>query len=117
MNLEEIQETVKSPTTLNPKRQLPGQSREEGTGTSTPEARHESPASSEDSNKTDFLHLGSGRERREVCSIGWEEKNQARLYALIVTAIVPKQRESRYQQESIIMRTHRPEEPADIRRV
>ncbi|GJZ41941.1 hypothetical protein Tco_0588827 [Tanacetum coccineum] len=98
----------------NPKRQLPGQSREEGMGTSTLEVRHQSPVSSEDSNKTDLLHLGSGRERREVCSIGWEEKNQARIHALIVTTRVPKQREPRYRQESIIMRAHRPEEPADI---
>ncbi|GJW85704.1 reverse transcriptase domain-containing protein [Tanacetum coccineum] len=67
---------MKSPTTPNPKRQLPGQSREEGMGTSTPEARHQSPVSSEDSNKTDLLHLGSGHGRRDVCSIGWEEKNQ-----------------------------------------
>ncbi|GKG06301.1 hypothetical protein Tco_0326387, partial [Tanacetum coccineum] len=73
--------------------------------------------SSEDSNKTDLLHLGSCRRRREVCSIGWEEKNQARLHALIVTTRVPKQREPRYRQESIIMRAHRPEEPSDIRRV
>ncbi|GJV50674.1 reverse transcriptase domain-containing protein [Tanacetum coccineum] len=85
-------------------------------GASTPEARHQSLVSLEDSNKTDLFHLGSGRGRREVCSIGWEEKNQARLHALIVTTIVPKQRESRYRQESIIMRAHRPEEPAGIRR-
>ncbi|GJR72257.1 hypothetical protein Tco_0084622 [Tanacetum coccineum] len=107
---------MKSPTTPNPKRQLPGQSREEGMGTSTLEVRHQSPVSSEDSNKTDLLHLGSGRGRREVCSIGWEEKNQARIHALIVTTRVPKQREPRYRQESIIMRAHRPEEPADILR-
>ncbi|GJR03298.1 reverse transcriptase domain-containing protein [Tanacetum coccineum] len=116
MNLGEIQETMKSLITPNPKRQLPGQIREEGMGASTPEARHQSPVSSEDSNKTDLLHLDSGRGRREVCSIGWEEKNQARIHALIVTARVPKQREPRYRQESIIMRAHRPEEPADIRR-
>ncbi|GKD29865.1 reverse transcriptase domain-containing protein [Tanacetum coccineum] len=79
-----------SPITPNPKRQLPGQSREEGTGASTPEAHHQSPVSSEDSNKTDLLHLGFGREKREVCSIGWEEKNQARIHALIVTARVPQ---------------------------
>ncbi|GKE26957.1 hypothetical protein Tco_1442341, partial [Tanacetum coccineum] len=65
---------MKSPITPNPKRQLPGQSREEGMGASTPEAHHQSPVSSEDSNKTDLLHLGSGRGRREVCSIGWEKK-------------------------------------------
>ncbi|GKD48616.1 hypothetical protein Tco_1277592 [Tanacetum coccineum] len=79
-------------------------------------SRSPSPASSEDSSKTDLLHLGSGRGRREVCSIDWEEKNQARIHALIVTTRVPKQREPRYRQESIIMRAHRPEEPADIRR-
>ncbi|GKB05630.1 hypothetical protein Tco_0833825 [Tanacetum coccineum] len=85
-------------------------------GASTPEALHQSLVSSEDSNKTDLLHLGSDSERRDVYSIGWEEKNQARIHALIVTARVPKQREPRYRQESIIMRAHRPEEPADIRR-
>ncbi|GJW28545.1 reverse transcriptase domain-containing protein [Tanacetum coccineum] len=84
---------MKSPITPNPKRQLPGQSREGGIGASTPEARHQSPMSSQGSNKTDLLHLGSGRGRKEVCSIGWEEKNQARLHALIVTTRVPKQRE------------------------
>ncbi|GJZ61429.1 reverse transcriptase domain-containing protein [Tanacetum coccineum] len=55
------------------------------------QARHQSSASSEDSSKTDLLHLGSGRGMRV-------------------------QGESRYQKESIIMRAHRPEEPADIRR-
>ncbi|GKA85834.1 reverse transcriptase domain-containing protein [Tanacetum coccineum] len=38
---------MKSPITPNPKRQLPGQSREGGMGASTPEARHQSPVSSE----------------------------------------------------------------------
>ncbi|GJQ89260.1 hypothetical protein Tco_0000399 [Tanacetum coccineum] len=57
------------------------------------------------------------RPRKEgVCSIGWEEKNQARIHALIVTTRVPKQREPRYRQESIIMREHRPKEPGNIRR-
>ncbi|GKA67846.1 hypothetical protein Tco_0767763 [Tanacetum coccineum] len=117
MNLGEIQRIREGPIYSRiPKRQLPGQSREEGMGASTPEALHLLPVSSEDSNKTDLLHLGSGRERREVCSIGWEEKNQARIHALIVTARVSKQRELRYRQKSIIMRAHRPEEPADIRR-
>ncbi|GJW39187.1 reverse transcriptase domain-containing protein, partial [Tanacetum coccineum] len=46
------------------KNQLPGQSPEEGLGTSTPEARHQSPTSLEDSSKIDLLHLGSGRGRR-----------------------------------------------------
>ncbi|GJZ08899.1 reverse transcriptase domain-containing protein [Tanacetum coccineum] len=91
-------------------------SREGGMGASTLESHHQSPVSSEDSNKTDLLHLGSGRGRREVCSIGGEEKNLTHLHALIVTTRVPKQRELRYRQESIITRAHRPEEPADIRR-
>ncbi|GJR83955.1 reverse transcriptase domain-containing protein [Tanacetum coccineum] len=82
---------------------------EEGMGASTPEARHQSPASSEDSSKTDLLHLGPGHRRRDVCSIDWEEKNNARIHALIVTTRVPKQREPRYRQESIIMRAHRPD--------
>ncbi|GJY65923.1 reverse transcriptase domain-containing protein [Tanacetum coccineum] len=56
------------------------------------------------------------RGRRDVCSIDWEEKNQARIHALIVTTRVPKQREPRYRQDSIIMRAHRPEEPTDIQR-
>ncbi|GJS37982.1 hypothetical protein Tco_0536364 [Tanacetum coccineum] len=107
---------MKSHITPNQKRQLPGQSPEEGMGASTLEARYQSPASSEDSSKTDLLHLGSGRGRRKVCSIDWKEKNQARIHALIVTTRVPKQGEPRYRKESIIMRAHRPEEPADIRR-
>ncbi|GJZ44218.1 hypothetical protein Tco_0591473 [Tanacetum coccineum] len=56
---------MKSPITPNLKRQLPGQSREGGIGASTPKARHQSLVSSEDSNKTDLLHLGFGRRRRE----------------------------------------------------
>ncbi|GJY35100.1 hypothetical protein Tco_0420478 [Tanacetum coccineum] len=107
---------MKSHITPNQKCQLPEQSPEEGMGASTPEAHHQSPASLEDSSKTDLLHLGSGPGRREMCSIDWKEKNQARIHALIVTTRVPKQGESRFRQESIIMRAHRPEEPADIRR-
>ncbi|GKG38908.1 hypothetical protein Tco_0460620, partial [Tanacetum coccineum] len=57
------------------------------------------------------------RLRKEwVCSTDWEEKNQARIHALIVTTRVPKQGEPRYRQERIIMRARRREEPADIRR-
>ncbi|GKE39785.1 hypothetical protein Tco_1463190, partial [Tanacetum coccineum] len=57
------------------------------------------------------------RPRKEgVCSTDWEEKNQARIHAPIVTTRVPKQGEPRYKQESIIMRARCPEEPADIRR-
>ncbi|GJU16761.1 hypothetical protein Tco_1144727 [Tanacetum coccineum] len=92
-------------------------SREEGMDVITPEARHQSLVSSRDLNKTDFPHLGPGRGRMEVCSLDWEEKNQARLHALIITTRVPKQREPRYWQESIIMRAHCLEEPADILRV
>ncbi|GJT02337.1 reverse transcriptase domain-containing protein [Tanacetum coccineum] len=56
------------------------------------------------------------RGRRVVCSIDWEEKNQVRIHAMIVTTRVPKQGEPRYRQKSIAMRAHRPEKPADIRR-
>ncbi|GJY07530.1 reverse transcriptase domain-containing protein [Tanacetum coccineum] len=56
---------MKSHFTPNQKRQLPRQSPKEGMGASTPEVRHQSPASSEDSSKTDLLHLGSGRGRKE----------------------------------------------------
>ncbi|GKA08075.1 hypothetical protein Tco_0687406 [Tanacetum coccineum] len=108
---------MKSHVTPNQKRQLPGQSPEEGMGASTPEARHQSPASSEDSSKTDLLHLGSGRGRKEVCSLDWEEKNQARIHALIVTTRVSKQMELREPARKHITRAHRPEEPSDIRRV
>ncbi|GJW17801.1 reverse transcriptase domain-containing protein [Tanacetum coccineum] len=85
-------------------------------GASTPEAHHQSLVSSKDSSKTGLLHLGSGRGRRVVCLIDLEEKNQVCIHALIVTTRVPKQGELRYRKESIIMRAHRPEEPADIRR-
>ncbi|GKC56127.1 hypothetical protein Tco_1083725 [Tanacetum coccineum] len=68
---------MKSLITPNPKCQLPGQSREGGMGASTPEVRHQSPVSLEDSNKIDLLHLGSGHERREVCSIGYSESEDS----------------------------------------
>ncbi|GKA38188.1 hypothetical protein Tco_0730739 [Tanacetum coccineum] len=47
----------------------------------------------------------------------WEEKNKAHLHILTVTTRIPKQREPRCNQGSIITEAHRPEEPADIRRV
>ncbi|GJX27771.1 reverse transcriptase domain-containing protein [Tanacetum coccineum] len=73
---------------------MPGQRAQKKHGVSTtPEARHQSPASSEDSSKTDLLHLGFGRGRRWWLSIDWEEKNQVRIHALIVTTRVPKQGE------------------------
>ncbi|GJR85237.1 hypothetical protein Tco_0209248 [Tanacetum coccineum] len=53
---------------------------------------------------------------RSPSPIASEEKNQARIHALIVTTRVPKQREPRYRQENIIMRAHRSEELVDIRR-
>ncbi|GJY35618.1 reverse transcriptase domain-containing protein [Tanacetum coccineum] len=67
---------MKSHITPSQKCQLPGQNPDEGMGASTLEAHHQSPASSKDSTKTDLLHVGSGRGRRVVCSIDWEEKNQ-----------------------------------------
>ncbi|GJR32348.1 hypothetical protein Tco_1108580 [Tanacetum coccineum] len=85
---------MKSHITPNQKRQLPGQSPEEGMGASTPEARHQSPASSEDSSKTGLLHLGSGRGRREVCSIDWEEKNQVRIPSDMLPPRVPSKGKS-----------------------
>ncbi|GJY78232.1 hypothetical protein Tco_0484033 [Tanacetum coccineum] len=58
---------MKSPVTPNPKRQLPGQSREGGMGASTPEARHQSLVSSGDSNQTtSTTMLWSSEGRREV---------------------------------------------------
>ncbi|GJX47374.1 hypothetical protein Tco_0272564 [Tanacetum coccineum] len=87
-------------------------------GRSTPEGPgHQSPASSEDSSKTDLLHLGSGRGRREVCSIDWEEKNQARIHALIVTTRVPKSRGNDVvPHRRHLMRAHGPKEQLIIRR-
>ncbi|GJT11432.1 hypothetical protein Tco_0858474 [Tanacetum coccineum] len=70
MNPEEIQEITKSRITPNPRRQLPEHSREGGMEVSTPEARHQLPVSSEDSDETTLLHLGPGRGRRVVYSIG-----------------------------------------------
>ncbi|GJV74419.1 hypothetical protein Tco_1506003 [Tanacetum coccineum] len=60
-------------------------------------SRSPSPASSEDSSKTYLLHLGFGRGWKEVCSLDWEEKNQAHIHALIVTTRVSKQRELRHR--------------------
>ncbi|GJW58681.1 hypothetical protein Tco_0105412 [Tanacetum coccineum] len=108
---------MKSRITLNPRRQPPEQSREGGMEVNTPKARHQLPVSSEDSNKTDLLHLGPGRRRRVVYSIGWEEKNKAQLHVLTAATRVPTQRELRCNQGSIITGAHRPEELADIRRV
>ncbi|GJW70457.1 hypothetical protein Tco_0127374 [Tanacetum coccineum] len=79
------------------------------------EALHQSLVSSEDSNKTDLLYLGSGRGRREVYSIGWEEKNKTRIHALIVTARVPKQR-NRVRMQKAHHKGTSSRKPADIRR-
>ncbi|GJR42448.1 hypothetical protein Tco_1310551 [Tanacetum coccineum] len=58
------------------------------------------------------------RPRKEgVCSIGWEEKNIVHLHALTATTKVTMSRNLRYNQGSVIITAHRPEEPADIRRV
>ncbi|GJU32765.1 hypothetical protein Tco_1176354 [Tanacetum coccineum] len=73
--------------------------------------------SSEDSDETDLLHLGLGRGRIEVYSIGWGEKNKAHLHVLTSTTRVPTRREPKCNQGSIITGAHRPEETADIRRV
>ncbi|GJX66443.1 hypothetical protein Tco_0300786 [Tanacetum coccineum] len=73
--------------------------------------------SSEDSDETDLLHLGPGRERRLVYSIGWEENNKAHMHVLTAATRVPTQREPRCNQGSIITGAHHPEQPADIRKV
>ncbi|GKE93451.1 hypothetical protein Tco_1574546 [Tanacetum coccineum] len=83
----------------------------------TPKARHQLPVSSEDSDETDLLHLGPGRGSRVVYSIGWEEKNKAHLHVLTAATRVPKQKEPRCNQGSIITGARHPEEPANIRRV
>ncbi|GKC99603.1 hypothetical protein Tco_1169878 [Tanacetum coccineum] len=84
---------------------------------STLEARHQLPVSSEDSDETNLLHLGLGRGRRAVYSIGWEENNKAHLHVLTAATRVPTRREPRRNQGSIIAGTHRPEELADIQSV
>ncbi|GJQ98941.1 hypothetical protein Tco_0521926 [Tanacetum coccineum] len=105
---------MKSRITPNSRHQPPEQSQEGGMEVSTPEARHQSLVYSEDS---DLLHQGPDRRRRVVYSIGWEEKNKAHLHVLTVVTKVPKQREPRSNQGSIITGVHYPEEPADIQRV
>ncbi|GJU60348.1 reverse transcriptase domain-containing protein [Tanacetum coccineum] len=117
MNPEEIQEITKSRTTPNPRRQPPGQSREGGMEISTPEARHQLPVSSEDSDEIDLLHLGPSRERKEVYSIGWGEKNKAHMHVLTAATRVSTRREPKCIQRSIITGAHRPGETANIRRV
>ncbi|GJV87804.1 hypothetical protein Tco_1531742 [Tanacetum coccineum] len=105
---------MKSCITPNPRHQPPEQGRDGGMEISTPEARHQSLVSSEDS---DLLHLDPDRRRRVVYSIGWEEKNKVHLHVLTVSTRVLKQREPRCNQGSVITGAHRPEEPVDIRRV
>ncbi|GJS90868.1 reverse transcriptase domain-containing protein [Tanacetum coccineum] len=77
MNPEEIQEITKSRITPKLRRQPPGQSREGGMKVSTPEACHQLPVSLEDSDETNLLHLGLGRGRRVVYSIGWGKEQSA----------------------------------------
>ncbi|GJQ91569.1 hypothetical protein Tco_0002708 [Tanacetum coccineum] len=68
---------MKSRTTPNPRRQPPGQSREGSMEVSIPEAHHQLPVSSKDSDETDLLYLGPGRKRRVVYSIGWGKEQSA----------------------------------------
>ncbi|GKC62332.1 hypothetical protein Tco_1094930 [Tanacetum coccineum] len=107
---------MKSRTTPNPRCQPPRQSQEGSMEVNTPEAHHQLTVSSEGSNETDLLHLGLGRRRRVVYSIGWEEKNKAHQYVL-TAPIIPTRREPKCNQGSIIIGTHRPEETPNIRRV
>ncbi|GJZ87113.1 hypothetical protein Tco_0658723 [Tanacetum coccineum] len=67
--------------------------------------------------KTNLLHLGLGRGRRVVCSIGWKEKNEAHLHVLTAAIRVPTKRKPRCNQGSIIIGVRRPGKLADIRRV
>ncbi|GKA77401.1 reverse transcriptase domain-containing protein [Tanacetum coccineum] len=108
---------MKSRITPNPRRQPPEQSQKGGMEIGAPEARHRLPVSSKDSNKTDLLHLGPGRGRRVVCSIGWEEKNEVHLHVLTAAIRVPTKRKSRCNQGSIIIGARRPRKLADIQRV
>ncbi|GJU22254.1 hypothetical protein Tco_1155596 [Tanacetum coccineum] len=75
------------------------------------------PVSSKDSNKTDLLYLGPGRERGVVCSIGLDEKNEVHLHVLTAAIRVPTKRKSRCNQGSIIIGARRPGKLADIQRV
>ncbi|GKE89006.1 hypothetical protein Tco_1566481, partial [Tanacetum coccineum] len=83
---------MKSRITPNPRRQLREQSQKGGMEIGAPEARHRLQVSSKDSNKIDLFHLGLGRGRRVVCSIGWEEKNEVHLHVLTAAIRVPTKR-------------------------
>ncbi|GJX09665.1 hypothetical protein Tco_0199524 [Tanacetum coccineum] len=108
---------MKSRITPNPRRQPPEQSQKGGMEIGAPEARHQLPVSSKDSNKTDLLHLGPGRGRRVVCSTGWEENNKVHLHVLTAAIRVPTKRKPMCNQRSIIIGARRPGKLADIRRV
>ncbi|GKA58571.1 reverse transcriptase domain-containing protein [Tanacetum coccineum] len=58
----------KSSKISSTQRQPPGQSREGSMEVSTPEAHHQLPVSSEDSDETNLLHRGPGRGRKVVYS-------------------------------------------------
>ncbi|GJU79925.1 hypothetical protein Tco_1282290 [Tanacetum coccineum] len=83
---------------------------------STPEAHHQLPVSSEDSDETDLLHLGPGRGRRVVYSIGWGKRTK-RIRTYGPPPPFPLEMEPKCNQGSIITGAHRPEETTDIRRV
>ncbi|GKF25826.1 hypothetical protein Tco_0081720, partial [Tanacetum coccineum] len=108
---------MKSRITPNPRRQLPEQSQKGRMKIGAPEARHRLLVSSKDSNKTYLLHLGLGRGRRVVCSIGLEEKNEVHLHVLTAASRVLTKRKLRCNQGSITIGACRPGKLADIRRV
>ncbi|GKC88510.1 reverse transcriptase domain-containing protein [Tanacetum coccineum] len=108
---------MKSRITPNPRRQPPEHSQKGGMEIGAPEAHHRLPVSSKDSNKTGLLHLGPGRRRRVVCSIGWEEKNEVHLHILTTAIRVPTKRKLRCNQGSIIIGARRPGKLADNQRV
>ncbi|GKA36084.1 hypothetical protein Tco_0722575, partial [Tanacetum coccineum] len=108
---------MKSRITPNPRRQPQEPSQKGGMEIGALEARRRLPVSSKDSNKTDLLHLGPGRGRREVCSTGWEENNEVHLHVLTAAIRFPTKRKLRYNQGSIIIGARRPGKLVDIRRV
>ena len=85
--------------------------------TGTAEAHHQLPVSSKGLREKNLLHPGSGRGRKVVCSIGWEERNKLHPRVLAIVNKVPKQKESKCNHESISKRGHRLVRLASIRKV
>ncbi|GKE76660.1 reverse transcriptase domain-containing protein, partial [Tanacetum coccineum] len=75
------------------------------------------PVFSKDLRSTDHLHHGPGHGKKEVCSIGWEERSQLHPHVLIVVNGVPKQKELKKKQEGVNKREHHLVRLANIQRV